>query len=82
MCRYTLIKNGKNTLICIGANPSVAKDDECDATMNRLCSIFENNGYDGFVMLNLYPLIATKLDGLPKESNERIYKKKLKNIKW
>ena len=49
--------------------------------MNRL-SIFENNGYDGFVMLNLYPLIATKLDGLPKESNERIYKKKLKNIKW
>lgn len=43
--------------------------------MNRLCSIFENNGYDGFVMLNLYPLIATKLDGLPKESNEKIYKK-------
>lgn len=43
--------------------------------MNRLCSIFENNGYDGFVMPNLYPLIATKLDGLPKESNERIYKK-------
>nr|WP_321431750.1 hypothetical protein [uncultured Campylobacter sp.] len=25
ICRYTLIKNGKNTIICIGANPSVAK---------------------------------------------------------
>nr|WP_321317325.1 DUF1643 domain-containing protein [uncultured Campylobacter sp.] len=68
-------KNGKNTIICIGANPSVASGGECDATINNLCSILQNNGYDGFVMLNLYPLIATKLDNLPKESNERIYKK-------
>lgn len=31
-CRYILGKKGKNTLICIGANPSVAESSECDAT--------------------------------------------------
>ncbi|MBQ7134646.1 DUF1643 domain-containing protein [Campylobacter sp.] len=50
-CRYILGKKGKNTLICIGANPSVASGGECDATINNLCSILQNNGYNGFVML-------------------------------
>ncbi|RAX55875.1 DUF1643 domain-containing protein [Helicobacter sp. 10-6591] len=79
-CRYVLGKKGKNTLICIGANPSVASDDKCDPTMNRLCSILQNNGYDGFVMLNLYPLIATNPDELPPDFDEKIHAKNLAKI--
>ena len=79
-CRYILGKKGKNTLICIGANPSVAKSSECDATMNSLCAILENNGYDGYIMLNLYPLIATNPDDLA-DFNEQIHTKNLEKIK-
>ena len=79
-CRYMLGKKGKNTLICIGANPSVASGDECDATMNNLCSILQNNGYDGFVMLNLYPLIATNPNDLA-NFDEKIHKSNLEKIK-
>ena len=78
-CRYVLGKKGKNTLICIGVNPSVASDDESDATMNHLCSILQNNGYDGFVMLNLYPLIATNPNELP-DFDEKIHAKNLAKI--
>ncbi|MGM9996327.1 DUF1643 domain-containing protein [Campylobacter lanienae] len=76
-CRYMLGKKGKNTLICIGANPSVASGSECDTTMNNLCSILQNNCYDGFVMLNLYPLIATNLNDLA-SFDEKIHKFNLK----
>ena len=79
-CRYILGKKGKNTLICIGANPSVAESSECDATMNLLCAILENNGYDGFIMLNLYPLIATNPDELA-DFDEKIHAKNLAKIK-
>ena len=79
-CRYMLGKKGKNTLICIGANPSVASGGECDATMNNLCSILQNNGYDGFVMLNLYPLIATNPNDLA-NFDEKIHKSNLEKIK-
>lgn len=44
--------------------------------MNNLCQIIANNGYDGFVMLNLYPLIATISNELPKERDEQIHAKK------
>ena len=79
-CRYRLGKKGKTTLICIGANPSVASGGECDATINNLCSILQNNGYDGFVMLNLYPLIATNPDELA-DFDEKIHAKNLAKIK-
>ena len=83
-CRYMLGKKGKNTLICIGANPSIASGSECDATMNLLCAILENNGYDGFIMLNLYPLIATNPDDLPQVNHKDMNKKNnsVENLEW
>ena len=80
-CRFVLGRKGKNTLICIGANPSKADENNSDMTMNKLCQILANKGYDGYVMLNLYPLIATKPDDLPKECDESIYSQNLEIIK-
>ena len=48
--------------------------------MNNLCSILQNNGYDGFVMLNLYLLIATNPDELA-DFDEKIHAKNLAKIK-
>ena len=79
-CRYVLGKKGNKTMICIGANPSVASGGECDATMKNLCSILQNNGYAGFVMLNLYPLIATNPNDLA-NFDEKIHKSNLEKIK-
>ena len=79
-CRYVLGKKGNKTMICIGANPSVAKSNESDKTMSNICSILANNGYDGYAMINLYPLISTNPDEL-KDFDEKIHKTNLEKIK-
>ena len=79
-CRYVLGKKGNKTMICIGANPSVAKGNESDKTMNNICSILANNGYDGYAMINLYPLISTNPDEL-KDFDEKIHKTNLEKSK-
>ncbi len=53
--RYTLGKLGKNNLICIGINPSRATPDKLDNTVTRVSRIAEIYGYDGWLMLNVYP---------------------------
>ena len=56
--RYCLIgnKKAKKPLIVVGLNPSTADNEKPDPTMRRVISFMESNGYDGFLMINLYPL--------------------------
>ena len=42
-------------LIALGMNPSHAREDQSDKTINRLIRASEENGYAGWIMLNLYP---------------------------
>ncbi len=42
-------------LIAIGMNPSHAREDRADRTVNRLIEASVSHGYAGWVMLNLYP---------------------------
>lgn len=79
-CRYILGKEGKNTLICIGVNPSMADKNKPDATMREILKIIEKNGYDSFIMINLYPLIKTNPNELPNEKNDKIHKENLNKI--
>lgn len=53
--RYVLSKPGKNVLFVIGVNPSTANEEKPDPTMRKVIGFAEVNGFDGFVMLNLYP---------------------------
>lgn len=39
----------------MGMNPSHAREDRSDRTINRLIVASEENGYAGWIMLNLYP---------------------------
>ena len=65
--RYTLIKEGKRMIYVFGVNPSTATDSIPDPTMRKVIRFAGNNGFDGFAMMNLYPLRSTNPNALPKE---------------
>lgn len=62
--RYVLgyIKN--NPLFVIGINPSTAEPDKLDPTLKSVERIAFANGYDSFVMLNVYPERCTNFSKL------------------
>jgi len=53
--RYVLGTKGKKTLVCFGINPSTAMPEKLDNTLKSVKRISENNGYDSWIMLNIYP---------------------------
>ena len=53
--RYLLAKKGKNNLLVVGLNPSTADAENSDPTMRNIDRIAGNNGYDGWLLVNLYP---------------------------
>lgn len=71
--RYTLGKKGSRPLIAIGLNPSTADDKKPDITISKIMGFAERNGFDGFVMLNLYPHRATFPKNLPDELNSECH---------
>lgn len=70
--RYVLGKRGENPLICIGVNPSTATPEKPDQTIKALERRAKQNGYDGWIMVNLYPFRATKPDDLPKRYDPKV----------
>lgn len=75
--RYTLGKAGRTPLLAIGLNPSTATQEKADTTVAKVERVALNNGYDGFVMLNLYPIRATDYRNLPAEVNPTAFAKNL-----
>jgi len=76
--RFVLGLDGANPLVCFGLNPSTAEPDKLDPTVKRVDKVARMNGFDGFIMLNVYPKRDTLPDNLPdafdlalKEENER-----------
>jgi hypothetical protein len=78
--RYSLGLKGEKTLFCIGINPSTACPNNYDNTINKLKKIAEENGYDSWIMLNIYPQRATDPDNLDKEYDKIIHEKNLQII--
>lgn len=68
-CRYVLGEVGKRNLVCVGVNPSKAKPDELDPTARRVKQRAESLGYDGYLLVNLYPQRATDPDELHGEED-------------
>lgn len=60
--RYILGKYNENPLIFVGINPSTATAEENDNTISIIEKIAFNFGYDGYIMLNLCPIRATKIN--------------------
>ena len=57
--RYVLGEKGENMVACIGINPSTARPHALDNTLKSVKRISKFNGFDGWVMYNVYPQRAT-----------------------
>ncbi len=60
--RYILGKYNENPLVFIGINPSKATINKNDNTISIIEQIAHKFGYDGYIMLNLCPIRATKIN--------------------
>ena len=79
--RFALMREGERVLYVFGVNPSTATDKKSDPTMRKVIRFAENNGFDGFAMMNLYPLRSTNPYALPKEIDMGLHRKNLQVIK-
>jgi len=68
---YIIGKQGLNPLIAICMNPSAARDDKSDRTINRIINISTKLNYDGWIVFNTYPERATDAVNLGKY-NEKL----------
>lgn len=80
--RYILGTKGDNPLICIGINPSTAVPDNLDNTLKSVERIAKGNGYDSFIMFNVYAQRATKPDDMDKELNLLLHKENMKAFEY
>lgn len=78
--RYVLGTQGKNTIFCFGINPSTAIPEKLDNTLRRVESISKNNGYDSWIMFNVYPKRDTVFENLSAVINDEEHKKNIKTI--
>lgn len=76
--RYILGTRGKNPLICIGINPSTAEPDNLDNTLKSVERIAHGNGFDSFIMFNVYAQRATNPDDMEKECNAQLHEENMK----
>ena len=76
--RYILGTRGENPLICIGINPSTAEPDNLDNTLKSVERIALGNGFDSFIMFNVYAQRATDPDSMERQCNVRLHQENLK----
>ena len=80
--RYILGTRGKNPLICIGINPSTAKPDDLDNTLKSVERIALGNGFDSFIMFNVYAQRATDPDAMEKQCNWSLHHENLEAFRY
>ena len=80
--RYILGTRGKNPLICIGINPSTAQPDDLDNTLKSVERIALGNGFDSFIMFNVYAQRATDPDAMERACNEALHQENLEAFRY
>ena len=80
--RYILGTRGKNPLICIGINPSTAQPGDLDNTLKSVQRIAHGNGFDSFIMFNVYAQRATDPDAMEKTCNQQLHKENLEAFRY
>ena len=80
--RYILGTRGKNPLICIGINPSTAQPGDLDNTLKSVERIAHGNGFDSFIMFNVYAQRATNPDTMEKTCNPMLHEENMKAFRY
>lgn len=80
--RYILGTRGENPLICIGINPSTAEPDNLDNTLKSVQRIALGNGFDSFIMFNVYAQRATKPDDMERQCNMALHRENMEAFRY
>jgi hypothetical protein len=80
--RYILGTRGENPLICIGINPSTAEPDNLDNTLKSVERIAAGNGYDSFLMFNVYAQRATRPEDMDRELNAGLHRANMEAFRY
>ena len=80
--RYILGTRGSRPLICVGINPSTAAPDALDPTLQSAQRIALANGYDSFLMFNVYAQRATRPDDMEPSLNPRLHAENRKAFRY
>ena len=80
--RYILGTRGERPLICIGVNPSTAAPDDLDNTLKSVERIALHNGYDSFIMFNVYAQRATRPQDMDREMNADLHRENLAAFRY
>lgn len=80
--RYILGTRGENPLICIGINPSTAAPDDLDNTLKSVARIAEGNGFDSWIMFNVYAQRATRPDDMDRTRNKALHEANMRAFEY
>ena len=80
--RYILGTRGEKPLICIGINPSTAQPDNLDNTLKSVERIALGNGYDSFLMFNVYAQRATNPDTMERVCNSLLHRENMEAFRY
>ncbi len=80
--RYILGTRGRKPLICVGINPSTAAPDALDPTLQSAQRIALANGYDSFLMFNVYAQRATRPDDMERTLNQDLHGENRKAFRY
>ena len=80
--RYILGTRGKKPLICIGINPSTAEPGNLDNTLKSVQRIAHGNGFDSFIMFNVYAQRATRPDDMERQCNLHLHRENMEAFRY
>ena len=80
--RYILGTVGEKPLICIGVNPSTAAPNDLDNTLKSVERIAFHNGFDSFIMFNVYAQRATRPKDMDRQCNPALHRENLAAFRY
>lgn len=80
--RYILGTAGEKPLICVGINPSTAAPGDLDNTLKSVERIAKGNGFDSFIMFNVYAQRATRPSDMDREMNEALHRENMNAFRY
>ena len=75
--RYILATRGEHPLICVGVNPSTAAPGDLDNTLKSVERVAKHNGFDSFIMFNVYAQRATRPQDMERQMNEQLHRENM-----
>lgn len=80
--RYILGTRGERPLICVGVNPSTAAPGDLDNTLKSVDRVARFNGFDSFIMFNVYAQRATRPQDMERERNPALHRENMEAFSY